>query len=68
MGNNYQVCNDCCHTLNLETNSFITSRCHRKFCDLCGWSSGDDLSMISKETVDKRLAINKAGGSEESAV
>jgi len=59
MKNNYQVCNECCLKLGLEINSFITSRCHRKFCDVCGLSSDDDLSMISKTTVENAVSKNK---------
>jgi len=54
---NYQVCNDCCHKLNLKINSYIESRCHRKYCDLCGYSVDDDLSLIDKINVDNAISI-----------
>ncbi len=62
MKNNYQVCLECCHKFKMPFNDFITSRCHRKFCDLCGYSSNNDLAMLSKNRVDKKLKLYKILG------
>jgi len=53
MGKYYQVCDKCCCKIGVEINSEIESRCHRKFCDVCGNSSGDDLSLIPKHKIDE---------------
>lgn len=58
MKDDFQVCNECCWDLGLEINSFIMSRCHRKYCDICGYSTDNDLSMIDKKTV-KEAQKNK---------
>lgn len=55
MKHNYQVCLDCCTKLDLRFNGFIESKCHRKYCDVCGYSSGNDLSMLRKEEVDAAI-------------
>lgn len=65
MKNNYQVCNDCCELLGLEINSIITSRCRRKCCDICGWDTSDDLSMISKKVVNKKIKEYKLKNNKE---
>lgn len=59
MSKNYQVCNECCWDLNLDINAFIESKCYRKFCDICGYSVNDDLSMIDKLNIDNVISNHK---------
>jgi len=53
----YRVCNQCCQKIGLKINSDIESRCHRKYCDICGFSSDSDLSSISEKALEKRRRI-----------
>ena len=49
------LCSACCKLLGVRDNKDVVSKCHRKYCWGCGWSSASGLTLCDEE-----LALVKA--------